>query len=111
MANRKFHYNDRKSDGGNAEGRQSTPVRQNGRRKQNAAARGAAAARKAAVDAAVAGRYPAEKLALPIAGIGVADELVGLLSVNGIRTAGDLVCRTEREMYKVQGFNKKCCLP
>ena len=110
MANRKFHYNDRKSDGGNAEGRQSAPVRQNGRRKQNAAARGAAAARKAAVDAAVAGRYPAEKLALPIAGIGVADELVGLLSVNGIRTAGDLVCRTEREMYKVQGFNMKMLL-
>lgn len=110
MANRKFHYNDRKSDGGKTEGRQPSPPNRNGRKKPNAAARGAAAARKAAVDATVAGRYPADKLALPLAGMGIADELAGLLFLNGIKTAGDLVCRTEREMYKVQGFNKKMLL-
>ena len=42
--------------------------------------------------------------------LGVSEELTGLLSLSGISTAGDLVSRTERDMFKVQGFNKKMLL-
>lgn len=110
MANRKFHYQDRKNDASGAENRPAQSPRQNGRRRQGQSSRAGASARRAAAEERAAARYPAEKLALPLAGMGVSDELNGLLSLNGIRTAGDLVSRTEKEMYKIQGFNKKMLL-
>lgn len=107
MGNKKFHYQDKKKDVVGGEVKQNTPSRQNGRRRQGNSQRGGASARRAAAEKRAAERYPAEKLALPLAGLGVQDDLCGLLSLNGIRTAGDVASRTEKEMYKIQGFNKK----
>lgn len=52
-------------------------------------------------------RYTEEKRALTLAELGVGERLVELLVKNRVTTAGDLVCRTERDMFRIQGFNKK----
>lgn len=52
-------------------------------------------------------RYPAEKISVTIETIGVSAATAGLLAKNNINTAGDLAARSEREMFKVQGFNKR----
>ena len=51
--------------------------------------------------------YPVEKMNLALENIGVSAKTAELLAKNKINTAGDVVIRTERDMFKVQGFNKK----
>ena len=51
--------------------------------------------------------YPVEKMNLALENMGVNVKTAELLAKNKINTAGDLVIRTERDMFKVQGFNKK----
>ena len=51
--------------------------------------------------------YPAEKMNLVLENIGVSVKTAELLAKNKINTAGDVCIRTERDMFKVQGFNKK----
>lgn len=116
MANKKFHFNDRKTEGrqesraeGRPDARREGVSRTGGRRPQKNGGAGKAA-RRSEIMEAVYSKYPADKLAIPVAALGVTEELVGLLSLKGITTAGDLVSRTERDMFKVQGFNKKMLL-
>lgn len=52
-------------------------------------------------------RYTEEKRALTLGELGVSERVVELLTKNRVNTAGDLVCRTERDMFRIQGFNKK----
>lgn len=52
-------------------------------------------------------RYTEEKRALTLADLGVGERLAELLTKNRVTTAGDLVRRTERDMFRIQGFNKK----
>ena len=69
------------------------------------------AARRAEIMEGGLRQYPAEKLGIPR--VGARRERGtqrGCLSLSGISTAGDLVSRTERDMFKVQGFNKKMLL-
>ena len=105
MANKKFHYQDKKTDGaprpGGRRGQNRPSGKQSGKNP---------AARRSEILETVSVRYSQEKLSLPLSALGVSEELVGLLSLNGISSAGDLVIRTEREMFKVQGFNKKMLL-
>ena len=51
--------------------------------------------------------YPVEKMGLALENIGVSAKTAELLAKNKINTAGDIAIRTERDMFKVQGFNKK----
>lgn len=51
--------------------------------------------------------YPADKMNLALENIGVSAKTAELLAKNKINTAGDIAIRTERDMFKVQGFNKK----
>ena len=51
--------------------------------------------------------YPVEKMSLALENIGVSAKTAELLAKNKINTAGDVCIRTERDMFKVQGFNKK----
>ena len=51
--------------------------------------------------------YPVEKMNLALENIGVSPKTAELLAKNKINTAGDVAIRTERDMFKVQGFNKK----
>lgn len=46
-------------------------------------------------------------MSLALENIGVGPRTAELLAKNKINTAGDVVMRTERDMFKVQGFNKK----
>lgn len=105
MANKKFYYHEKKSDA--AETDASREPRKSGDRRRGRQSGGRGNGRRPALSERIASRYPAEKLGMPLSGMGVSEELVGLLATNGIATAGDLACRTEREMFKVQGFNKK----
>lgn len=52
-------------------------------------------------------RYPVEKTSVTLEALGVSPSLAELLGKNRISTAGDLVRRTEKDMFRVQGFNKK----
>ena len=51
--------------------------------------------------------YPVEKMSITLENMGVSVKTAELLAKNKINTAGDIVIRTERDMFKVQGFNKK----
>lgn len=51
--------------------------------------------------------YTAEQLSLTIKEVGISEGTCELLLKNQIGTASDLVKRTDKDMYKVQGFNKK----
>lgn len=120
MANKKFHYSDKKSDPAASapsdsqkrDGRQDQRRgdRRGGSRRPQKNGGAGKAARRAEIMEAVYAKYPAEKLGIPVSALGVSEELTGLLSLSGISTAGDLVSRTERDMFKVQGFNKKMLL-
>lgn len=44
---------------------------------------------------------------IPLESVGVSPATCELLAKNHINTLGDLVMRTEKDMFKVQGFNKK----
>ncbi|MCM1306255.1 MAG: WG repeat-containing protein [Bacteroides sp.] len=52
-------------------------------------------------------RYTAEQLALSIESMGISESTCALLLKYQISTASDLVKRCDKDMYKVQGFNKK----
>lgn len=81
MANKKFYYHGKKN--------------------------GSSAAKSADASQRADSRYPAEKTALTLEALGVNPTLAELLGKNRISTAGDLVRRTEKDMFRVQGFNKK----
>lgn len=83
MANKKFYYQNR----------------------NRRAAKPDAAAQEAI--AAQTSKYSSESLSMPISAMGVSDTTCELLAKYRIENAGDLVRRTEKEMYKVQGLNKK----
>lgn len=86
MANRKFYY-------------------QNKNRNANKSER-ANVAREEAI-AKQTEMYSAEALATSLADLGISESTRELLNKNRIENASDLVRRTEKEMYKVQGLNKK----
>lgn len=52
-------------------------------------------------------KFSQEQLALSTEDLGISESTRELLSKNRIQTAADLVKRTEKDMYKVQGLNKK----
>lgn len=52
-------------------------------------------------------QYSAEQLAMDISALGISESTCELLLKNRISTASDLVRRTDKDMYKVQGLNKK----
>lgn len=52
-------------------------------------------------------RFSKEQLSLTLEDLGISESTRELLSNNRIQSAQDLVRRTEKEMYKVQGLNKK----
>lgn len=56
---------------------------------------------------AVESIYPKEKMSLALENVGVSPRTAELLAKNKINTVGDVVLRTEKDMFKVQGFNKK----
>lgn len=78
MANKKFYYKKRKPAPANLEAEQ----------KQVA-------------------RYNEKQLTTPIEALGLSDSTLALLQKNRVKIAGDLVRRTEKDMYKIQGLNKK----
>ena len=51
--------------------------------------------------------YSSEQLSQSLQSLGVSEATCALLEKNRILTASDLVRRTEKDMYKVQGLNKK----
>ena len=51
--------------------------------------------------------YPKEKMVVALENAGVSPRTAELLAKNKINTIGDVVLRTEKDMFKVQGFNKK----
>ena len=52
-------------------------------------------------------KFSQEQLALSTEDLGISETTRELLAKNRILTAADLVKRTEKDMYKVQGLNKK----
>lgn len=52
-------------------------------------------------------KYSEAQLTLSLEDLGIGESTCELLSKNRIQTAADLVKRTEKDMYKVQGLNKK----
>lgn len=52
-------------------------------------------------------RYSQEQLAQSLQNLGISDATCALLEKNRISSASDLIRRTEKDMYKVQGLNKK----
>ena len=51
--------------------------------------------------------YSAEQLSKTTEEMGICEATCELLLKNRISTAGDLIKRTDKDMYKIQGFNKK----
>lgn len=113
MANRKFHYQGKKNVGENNDGAvREQNAEQRGRerakrpsRKRNAGDR-PNGGRQNAGDR-TAEKYPQELVMLGLTELGIGENLAELLAKNRIVKAGDLVKRTERDMFRVQGFNKK----
>lgn len=58
-------------------------------------------------DAETAVLYTADQLSVSVRELGISESLCELLEKNRVEKAGDLVRRTEKDMYRVQGFNKK----
>ena len=81
MANKKFYYKKRK------------PSTQNQQTKE-------------AVERQTA-KYSEQQLTLPLENLGLSETSFELLAKNRIKTAGDIVKRTEKDLYKIQGLNKK----
>ncbi len=52
-------------------------------------------------------QYSSEKLTLTLEDLGVSESTIALMKKNRINLASDLVVRTEKDMYRVQGLNKK----
>lgn len=55
-------------------------------------------------------KYSEKQLTIPIEKLGLSDTTVDLLAKNRVKIAADLVKRTEKDMYKIQGLNKKILL-
>ncbi len=51
--------------------------------------------------------YSQEQLSLTLKDLGISDTTCALLNNNKINLASDLIKRTEKDMYRVQGLNKK----
>lgn len=51
--------------------------------------------------------YSKESTSIPLESVGVSPATCELLAKNRINTLGDLVVRSEKDMFKVQGFNKR----
>ena len=99
MANKKFHYNnDKRSDSLRTETDAGVRSRTEEGNPPHAVPR---SWKRCTLN------IPRTSCPSPVSALGVSEELVGMLALNGISTAGDLVSRTERDMFKVQGFNKK----
>ncbi len=52
-------------------------------------------------------QFSAEQLSMSVSSLGISESTCELLAKNRIANASDLVRRTEKDMYKVQGLNKK----
>ncbi len=52
-------------------------------------------------------RYSDEKMGIVLENLGVNVKTLELLAKNNINTAGDLSYKTEKDMFRIQGFNKK----
>lgn len=52
--------------------------------------------------------YSPEQLRMTLSDLGLSESLVELLEKNRITSAQDLIVRTQKDMFRVQGFNKKC---
>lgn len=103
MANKKFYYhgkNTNRTENNSAENTQAVKKQlQNKKGGQNAA--------KQQKPQSAPARYPKEKLAITLSELGINENLSALLGKNKIANAGDLVRRTEKDMFRIQGFNKK----
>ena len=55
-------------------------------------------------------KYSEQQLTKPVEALGLSDTTVELLAKNRVKIAADLVKRTEKDMYKIQGLNKKILL-
>ena len=55
-------------------------------------------------------KYSEKQLTIPIEKLGLSDTTVELLAKNRVKIAADIVKRTEKDMYKIQGLNKKILL-
>lgn len=55
-------------------------------------------------------QYSQEQLSLTIVELNLSETTRALFEKNRVLTAGDLVKRTEKDMYKIQGLNKKILL-
>ncbi len=62
---------------------------------------------RAAIRAEVLARYDGAQLELTVGQLGLGEDICKLLVDNKISTAADLVVRTEKDMYRVQGLNKR----
>ncbi len=81
MANKKFYYKKRKPAQNNVE----------------------------AENAQVA-KYSEKQLTKPVESLGLSNTTLELLQKNHVKIAADIVKRTEKDMYKIQGLNKKILL-
>ncbi len=64
------------------------------------------AAKESARDAA-ASKYSMQQLSVPIGELGLSEATLALLQKNSVQTAGDIVLMTEKDMYRIQGLNKR----
>ncbi len=67
-------------------------------------------AKPAENNSAMLTQYSSEQLTLTLEDLGVSEATVALMKKNRINLASDLVVRTEKDMYRVQGLNKKILL-
>ncbi len=104
---KKFYYQDKSKN--NAKpvengGEQKPKQPQNGKPKHKPQQKQAQTTKTTAV---VQNIYPKEKMSLALENIGVSPKTAELLAKNKINTVGDVVVRSEKDMFKIQGFNKK----
>ena len=55
-------------------------------------------------------KYSEKQLMTPVEALGLSESTVALLQKNKVKIAADLVKRNEKDMYKIQGLNKKILL-
>jgi len=51
--------------------------------------------------------YPSELLTIPVQEMKLSETTIALLTKNKVNVSGEIVMRTEKDMYKIQGLNKK----
>jgi len=62
---------------------------------------------KSADDASLLSEYSAEQLALTLGDLGICENTAELLVKGKISNAAELVVRSEKDLFRVQGFNKR----